>query len=125
MRFTRLLEVFKKLERIAEASDEEVQNQLVEEARTIILDISHEHIFAVESIIRDAEIRKTISQEIQNECELLAEYIVAAKRFHLEVNSRSKDRVVSFGEKLSCRFMTSLLRDRVRCMPPVPKLAVC
>jgi aspartate kinase len=36
-----------------------------------------------------------------------------AKRFNLEINSRAKDRVVSFGEKLSCRFMTHLLRDRV------------
>ena len=39
-----------------------------------------------------------------------------AKRFNLEINSRAKDRVVSFGEKLSCRFMTYLLRDRVSCV---------
>lgn len=41
------------------------------------------------------------------------EYIIASKRFKLEINSRSKDRVVSFGERLSCRFMAYVLRDRV------------
>jgi aspartate kinase len=30
----------------------------------------------------------------------------------LEVDGRSKDRIVSFGEKLSCRFLAALLRDR-------------
>jgi len=111
----RLLEVFRKLESVAAASsDEAAQLRLVDEAQDIIQDICHDHTLAVESFIRDAELKKTLGLDLQNECDLLKEYIMAARRFRLEVNSRSKDRVVSFGEKLSCRFMVSLLRDRVR-----------
>ncbi|TDZ22461.1 Aspartate kinase FUB3 [Colletotrichum orbiculare MAFF 240422] len=53
----------------------------------------------------------SLEQEIRDECQELVEYIVAARRFNLEVNSRSKDRCISFGEKLSCRFMAALLKD--------------
>jgi aspartate kinase len=42
---------------------------------------------------------------------------MATRRFNLEINSRAKDRVVSFGEKLSCLFMATLLKDSVRCAP--------
>ena len=53
-----------------------------------------------------------VKEDTVKECQLLTEYLEAAKRFHLEVNSRAKDRVISFGEKLSCRFMACLLKDR-------------
>lgn len=53
-----------------------------------------------------------MKEDTVKECQLLTEYLEAAKRFHLEVNSRAKDRVISFGEKLSCRFMAYLLKDR-------------
>lgn len=64
--------------------------------------------------MQDEALRAALCKEIRDECSELAEYIVVAKRFHLEVNGRSKDRVASFGEKLSCRFMACVLRDRVR-----------
>lgn len=98
----------------AAISDEEVQNKLVEDTRQLIQDICDEHISAVDLVIKDPVLRKTLSHEIQQECHELADYIAVTKRFNLEVNSRSKDRVVSFGEKLSGRFMTAVLRDRVR-----------
>ncbi len=79
-----------------------------------------EHMSAAESSIRDPLLTKALLGEMQQECHELADYIAVAKRFHLEVNARSKDRVVSFGEKLSCRFMAALLRDRVR-RPPSPR----
>lgn len=110
-----MLEVFKKLRSIAAAtSHEAVQNDLIEEVKSVVQDICNDHIYAAHSFIRDPDLRAAVSKDIQNECQELIEYVVAAKRFNLEVNSRSKDRVVSFGEKLSCRFMTCLLKDRVR-----------
>ena len=109
-----MLEVFRKLKLVAAASsDEEEQQQRVEEAKSIIQDICNEHVFAADSLIRDSQLRNELIQETENECQELSEYITVAKRFNLEVNSRSKDRVCSFGEKLSCRFMTHLLRDKV------------
>jgi aspartate kinase len=114
----RLLEVYKKLQGVAAASsDDDAQNKLVEQAKILIQEISDEHVFAVNSFLHDASLKEQASQKIQDECQELAEYVVAAKRFNLEVNSRSKDRVASFGEKLSCQFMTYLLNDRVRTPP--------
>jgi aspartate kinase len=51
---------------------------------------------------------------VETECHELAEYIIATKRFNLEVNARSKDRVISFGEKLGCLTMATMLQDVVR-----------
>ncbi|KAJ9142712.1 Aspartokinase [Pleurostoma richardsiae] len=110
---SRLLEVFKKLRNIdAAIGVETTQNELVEEAKSIIQDICNEHLFAVQTSIKHPDLQNALTREIQDECQELVEYIAAARRFNLEVNARSKDRVVSFGEKLSCRFMTYILRDR-------------
>lgn len=51
--------------------------------------------------------------EIEAECRELIDFRLAAERWKLEIDSRSKDRIVSFGEKLSCRFVAALLLDRV------------
>ena len=98
-------------------NDEDAQHCLVEEAKNLIQDICDEHLSAIEAVIKDPVLKKSLSEEIKQECHELAEYAVAAKRFKLEVNSRAKDRVVSFGEKLSARFMTYMLRERVRRIP--------
>jgi aspartate kinase len=115
----RLLGVFSKLKGVAAASsDEETQNELVEAARQLVQEICNDHIFATDAFVtKNTELKAALAQEIRDECQELAEYIVAAKRFNLEVNSRSKDRVISFGEKLSCRFMAALLKDRVWTKP--------
>ncbi|RSL90553.1 hypothetical protein CEP52_014553 [Fusarium oligoseptatum] len=101
---SRLLAVYGKLRGVGAAMcvDEDQQNELVEQARGLMLDICNDH---------DNALRETLIQKIRDECQELVEYIVAAKRFNLEINSRAKDRVISFGEKLSCRFMASLLQD--------------
>lgn len=109
-----LLEVYKKLRNLsATISDDCSQNTHLDEAKKIILDVCNEHVYAVQSFIKNPQIQTTVSKEIEDDCQELIDYVIAAKRFNLEVNARSKDRVVSFGEKLSCRFMTAMLRDRV------------
>lgn len=75
--------------------------------------ISEDHVSAAQSHIQDESIRSRLTREIQDECRELIDYRVAAERWHLEIDSRSKDRIVSFGEKLSCRFVAALLQDRV------------
>ncbi|ETS80362.1 hypothetical protein PFICI_07891 [Pestalotiopsis fici W106-1] len=110
---SRLLGVFKHLRAIAAAtSNDATQTEYLEEARALIQEICNDHIFAIQSFVKDPELQKQVSADIENDCQELIDYIIAAKRFNLEVNARSKDRVVSFGEKLSCRFMAYLLRDR-------------
>ncbi|EMR63548.1 putative aspartate kinase protein [Eutypa lata UCREL1] len=110
---SRLLEVYKKLRNLSTAiSDDYTQNAHLDEAKKIILDVCNEHVYAVQAFVKNPQIQTTVSKEIEDDCQELIDYVMATKRFNLEVNARSKDRVVSFGEKLSCRFMTAMLRDR-------------
>ncbi|EGS17451.1 aspartokinase-like protein [Thermochaetoides thermophila DSM 1495] len=110
---SRLLEVYKKLKGIgAAASDHEVQEELLNDATHLVQEILSDHLSAADTFVRDAQLRAALKDDTERECQLLIDYLGAAKRFNLEINSRAKDRVVSFGEKLSCRFMTALLKDR-------------
>ncbi|KAJ2991785.1 hypothetical protein NUW58_g2392 [Xylaria curta] len=108
----RLLEIYKKLRDVGAATSNEVtKNEFVEEAKTTIREICNEHVAAAQDSVKNPEIQKEVCESIQDDCQELIDYIIAAKRFNLEVNARSKDRVVGFGEKLSCRFMTAMLKD--------------
>ncbi|KAI1853492.1 hypothetical protein JX265_004177 [Neoarthrinium moseri] len=110
---SRLLEIYKKLREIsATTSADATHEELLDQARNLVQEICNDHVFAVQSFVKDPELQKKVSDEIEADCQELIDYIIAAKRFNLEVNARSKDRVVSFGEKLSCRFMAYLLKDR-------------
>lgn len=106
--------MYKKLRSIgAAASDHEAQEDLLGEAKHVVQEICTDHVAAADHFIRDGQLSALLKADTEVECQLLIDYLAAAKRFNLEINSRAKDRVVSFGEKLSCRFMTCLLRDRV------------
>lgn len=111
-----LLEVYKHLRAISAATSNDVtQTEFVDAAKLVIQDICNEHILAVQLFVKNPDLQKAVTSHIKDDCQELIDYIIAAKRFNLEVNARSKDRVVSFGEKLSCRFMAYLLKDRVCC----------
>lgn len=111
---SRLLGVYDKLRGVGAApTAEDEQMALVEQARGLIMDVCNDHVSAAEAVIRNPELQASLVEKIKAECLELVEYVVAAKRFNLEINARSKDRVVSFGEKLSCQFMTVLLQDAV------------
>lgn len=90
------------------------QLALIEQANGLITDICNDHVFAAEAYIQDPSLKEFLARRIEAECQELIEYILAAKRFNLEINSRAKDRVISFGEKLACLYMTVLLQDVVR-----------
>lgn len=75
--------------------------------------ICDDHISAAQSHIQDKSILSSLLNGIVSECKEVLDYRIAAERWHLEIDSRSKDRIVSFGEKLSSRFVAALLQDRV------------
>ncbi|UKZ83603.1 hypothetical protein TrVFT333_011412 [Trichoderma virens FT-333] len=109
---SRLLSVYTKLKSIATPiSSEEKQQELIEQAAGLINDVCNDHVTATETFVKGPELRDALVAKIKAECQELIEYIMATRRFNLEINSRSKDRVISFGEKLSCLFMTTLLQD--------------
>ena len=85
---------------------------MVEYERLVSI-ICEDHTNAAETHIQDEALRRSLQAEIRAECNEIIDYRLAAERWKLEIDSRSKDRIVSFGEKLSCRFVATLLRDRV------------
>lgn len=112
--YARLLEVYSVLESVVGISDVESvhYDTLVQEYVRLVQVIREDHILAAETYIQDENIRLSLIAEITSECKEILDYRLAAERWHLEIDSRSKDRIISYGEKLSCRFMAALLRDK-------------
>ncbi|KAH7393255.1 aspartate kinase-like protein [Cadophora sp. MPI-SDFR-AT-0126] len=111
---SRLLEVFGVLEEVNSVKDIESVHyeSLVTEYERLVHIICEDHVHAARTHIQDRSIQAALVKEIEDECKEIVEYREAAQRWHLEIDGRSKDRIVSFGEKLSCRFVASLLQDR-------------
>ncbi|KAG4416453.1 hypothetical protein IFR04_010431 [Cadophora malorum] len=111
---SRLLEVFSVLEEVNSVKDIESVHyeSLVTEYERLVHVICEDHVHAARTHIRDESIQAALVKEVEDECKEIVEYREAAQRWHLEIDGRSKDRIVSFGEKLSCRFVASLLQDR-------------
>ena len=111
----RLLEIFGVLKQVNTIKDVESVHyeSLVSEYERLVRVICEDHTSAADSHIQDERIRRALRAEIEGECNEIIDYRLAAERWKLEIDSRSKDRMVSFGEKLSCRFMAALLQDRV------------
>lgn len=88
-------------------------DSLVKEYERLVQVICQDHIDAAETYIQQEHIQAPLVKEIIAECHEILEYRLAAERWHLEIDSASKDFLISFGEKLSCRFLAALLMDRV------------
>jgi aspartate kinase len=110
-----LLEIYGVLESVNAIKDTETVHyeSLVNEYERLVHVISDDHVAAAQSHIRDEIIQAKLIKEVKGECQEIIDYRLAAERWHLEIDSRSKDRIISFGEKLSCRFVAALLQDRV------------
>lgn len=111
----RLLEIHGVLQSVNSLKDSESDQykSLVSKYERLVDVIRDDHIAAARSHIQDEAIASRLAKDIETECKEIQEYRLAVERWHLEIDSRSKDRLVSFGEKLSCRFVAALLQDRV------------
>lgn len=111
--FFRLLEIFAVLEQVNSVKDGDAvhHDSLVHEYERLVNVICEDHVNAAQRDIKSPEIRDSLVAEIKTECNEIIDFRQAAQRWHLEIDSRSKDRIVSFGEKLSCRYLAALLRD--------------
>jgi aspartate kinase len=109
------LDVFGVLEAVNVVKDAESVHyeSLVNEYERLVQVIHDDHVAAAKLHILDPDAVSKLSQAIAAECKEILDYRLAAERWHLEIGSRSKDRIISFGEKLSCRFMAALLQDKV------------
>lgn len=70
-----------------------------------------EHAQVAEEQIKDPEIKSNTITEINGECERVLKFLEAAQTLG-EISPRCVDKVMSTGEKLSCRLMAAFLQDR-------------
>lgn len=90
--------------RAAEKPNTRGYDDIVEAIRT-------DHIQAGKDILKNPDILAAFIDEVNAECEGLIKILESAQHLE-EVTSRAEDKIVSKGEKLSCRYMAALLNDR-------------
>lgn len=109
-------------------------NHQSEECLNLVNAIEGIHIRAANELITSTEILEYLTENITDECSQLARLLGAAQVLPLEwlipqkrrvtdqcdlqildeMTPRTRDRIISGGERLSCMLMTALLEDRVR-----------
>ncbi len=78
--------------------------------RSLIDDVRADHIRTAELHIKTHELLSSLKHDITIECELVMRLLEAAQTLG-EISARSVDKVISTGEKLSCRFIAALLQE--------------
>ncbi|KAL4073673.1 Aspartate/glutamate/uridylate kinase [Scleroderma citrinum] len=73
--------------------------------------IRSEHLSAARESVKDPDILQELEDEITSDCDWLNSYLFAAQVID-EISPRSKDNIIGFGERLSCKLMTAILRDQ-------------
>ncbi|KAI0371289.1 aspartate kinase [Pilatotrama ljubarskyi] len=73
--------------------------------------IRSEHISAAKASVRNSEILKELEMEIDRDCEALRSFLFATQVID-EISPRSRDSIIGFGERLGCKLVTAILRDR-------------
>ncbi|KIJ27346.1 hypothetical protein M422DRAFT_37825 [Sphaerobolus stellatus SS14] len=73
--------------------------------------LKSEHITAAKQSVNDPGILRELITEIEQDCEGLRNFLFAAQVID-EISPRSKDSIVGVGERLSCKLVAAILRDR-------------
>lgn len=77
----------------------------------IVEAIRADHVQAGQDTLKNPEVLAAFVQDVNAECESLTKILESAQHLE-EVTSRAEDKIISKGEKLSCRYMAALLNDR-------------
>jgi aspartate kinase len=72
--------------------------------------VRKDHLDTADESVRNEQVRTRLRQEIEDECDHVLRILEAAQTLG-ETSPRSRDKVMSVGEKLSCRYMTAMLQD--------------
>ncbi|KAL4890399.1 Aspartate/glutamate/uridylate kinase [Aspergillus ambiguus] len=73
--------------------------------------VRSEHVQVAQEQLKSNEIKSQLTTEINGECERVLKVLEAAQTLG-EISPRCVDKVISTGEKLSCRLMAAFLQDR-------------
>ena len=74
--------------------------------------IRSEHLTSAKSLIRDPILLKQLEDEIIKDTEVLRKFLEAAQVIE-EISPRSKDCIIGSGERMACKLVAAVLRDRV------------
>ncbi|KAK6536590.1 Aspartokinase [Arthrobotrys megalospora] len=77
----------------------------------VVDQIREDHLHEARKLIRSPDLAEELCGHIEAECGKLASFLGAAQIIN-EISPKSKDIIIGAGEKLSCRLMATLLRDR-------------
>ncbi|KAG1030379.1 hypothetical protein G6F25_012200 [Rhizopus arrhizus] len=77
----------------------------------IIQALLDDHLAAAQDMIRNDTIRHELEQDIKLDCDKLKSFLEAAQIIN-EISPRSKDIIIGAGEKLACRIVAAVLKDR-------------
>ncbi|KAG1146876.1 hypothetical protein G6F37_003617 [Rhizopus arrhizus] len=77
----------------------------------IVQDLLDDHLQAAADNIQDQKIRQDLEQDIKADCDKLKSFLEAAQIIN-EISPRSKDIIIGAGEKLACRIVAAVLKDR-------------
>ncbi|TPX37733.1 aspartate kinase [Synchytrium microbalum] len=77
----------------------------------IIDKIEQDHVKAVRLAVDSADIRAGVEVDVKHECKTLKQFLGAAEIID-EISPRSRDIIVSVGEKLSARIFTAVLQSQ-------------
>ncbi|KAI9786862.1 MAG: Aspartokinase [Geoglossum umbratile] len=89
----------------------EAERQGSKQYEKIVSVIREDHIAAARDCVKSPDIVEDLIRDINDECRRLSGLLAALETVE-EVTTKSEDKIISTGEKLSCRFMAALLRDR-------------
>lgn len=110
-RFSRTNSMSNSFSSLRDSDSAASQQQLFE---VTVEQIRNDHLTAAKAVIRDTEILEALEEEIDYDCDQLRSFLMAAQILE-EISPRSKDTIIGVGERLSCRIVTAVLRDRVSC----------
>ncbi|KAL5637739.1 hypothetical protein ACGC1H_002110 [Rhizoctonia solani] len=79
-------------------------------SRTVDL-ICNEHVAAARELIRDPNLLRELEHEMIRDCDGLRAFLGAAQLIE-EISVRSRDSILGVGERLSCKLVAAVLRDR-------------
>ncbi|EER40839.1 aspartokinase [Histoplasma capsulatum H143] len=72
--------------------------------------VRHEHVQVAQDLLRNPELKEQLINAIEDECTHTLKILEAAQTLG-EITAKCVDKVISTGEKLSCRIMAALLED--------------
>lgn len=89
----------------------DAENPLSQRYASFVGAVRAEHVHVAEEQLKSAELRAQVIADINGECERVLKVLEAAQTLG-EISARCVDKVISTGEKLSCRLMAAFLQDR-------------